>query len=384
VIPILAFAGVALRRFFRERGNWFFVLVFPLALVLLIGQQFGDGGGLPEVGVVVGEGGEELRAALADAEGLELVDFDSAAEMEDRLARGRLAAGVLVGDERSDAGLPVVRFVTGSGADAPAAREVVTAALTGRIGGDRDAGIVADVTGAPQEAVDEAFAQVAPFVPGVEVVRETIGQDPFEGAGSPYEVGAAGQLLLFVFITSLTGSAALIQTRQFGVTRRALSAPIGTRTVLAGEALGRLVIALLQAAVIVVGTTLLFGVDWGDPLASGAVIVLFCLVGAGAAMLVGAISDNDQQAAGVGVMAGLGLAALGGSMVPLEIFPDTLRTVAHVTPHAWGNEALAEITRRQGGIGDILPELGALVVFAVVIVSLAAWRLRAAVLATGR
>jgi ABC-2 type transport system permease protein len=383
VIPILAFAGVALRRFFRERGNWFFVLVFPLALVLLIGQQFGDGGGLPEVGVV-GEGGDELRAALADAEGLELVEFDTATEMEDRIARGRLAAGVSLGDERNEAGVPVVRFVTGSGADAPAAREIVTAALTSRIGGDRDAEVVADVTGAPIEVVEDAVIQVATVVPGVEVVRGTIGQDPFEGAGSPYEVGAAGQLLLFVFLTSLTGSAALIQTRQFGVTRRALSAPIGARTVLAGEALGRLIIALLQATVIVVGTTLMFGVDWGDPLASGAVIVLFCLVGAGAAMLVGALSDNDQQAAGLGVMIGLGLAALGGSMVPLEVFPDTLATVARLTPHAWGNAALAEITRRDGGIGDVLPELGALAIFAVVIVSLAGWRLRVAVLATGR
>lgn len=48
------------------------------------------------------------------------------------------------------------------------------------------------------------------------------------------------------------------------------------------------------------------------------------------------------------------------------------------------DEALAEITRRDGGVGDVPPELGALVAFAVVIVTLAAWRLRATVLTTGR
>jgi ABC-2 type transport system permease protein len=30
-------------------------------------------------------------------------------------------------------------------------------------------------------------------------------------------------------------------------------------------------------------------------------------------------------------------------MVPLEVFPQTMKTIAHVTPHAWANEAFEEL-----------------------------------------
>jgi ABC-2 type transport system permease protein len=106
------------------------------------------------------------------------------------------------------------------------------------------------------------------------------------------------------------------------------------------------------------------------------VIVLFCFVAGGAGMLVGSTFRNDAQAGGAGVGLGLGLAALGGSMVPLEIFPPALRTFAHVTPHAWANEAMAEIVRRGGGIGDVALQLGVLALYAAVLLVLASWRLR--------
>ncbi|NND14614.1 MAG: ABC transporter permease, partial [Acidimicrobiia bacterium] len=82
---------------------------------------------------------------------------------------------------------------------------------------------------------------------------------------------------------------------------------------------------------------------------------------------------------GFGVVAGLGLAALGGAMIPLEFFNDTMQTVAHFTPHAWALEGFAELVRRDANVVDILPQLGALAVFALVFLGLAAWRLRVAI-----
>jgi ABC-2 type transport system permease protein len=106
------------------------------------------------------------------------------------------------------------------------------------------------------------------------------------------------------------------------------------------------------------------------------VLALFAAVAAGAAMLVGAVMHNDEQASGITVMVGLGLGALGGSMLPLDLFGSTMRTIAHVTPHAWANDAFAELGRRGGTLLDILPQLGVLAAFAVVLIGLASWRLR--------
>jgi ABC-2 type transport system permease protein len=75
-----------------------------------------------------------------------------------------------------------------------------------------------------------------------------------------------------------------------------------------------------------------------------------------------------------------GLAALGGSTVPLEVFPDRVRAVAHLTPHARANDSFAELLRHGGGIADVLSELGALFAFAAAVLALATWRLRSAIL----
>ncbi len=107
--------------------------------------------------------------------------------------------------------------------------------------------------------------------------------------------------------------------------------------------LGRLAVALLQALIIIVGSALFFGVGWGDPAGTAAVVISFALVGTGGAVLLGSLFSSEQQAGPVALLLGLGLAALGGSMAPLEVFPDTARAIAHVTPHAWANDAFSDL-----------------------------------------
>jgi ABC-2 type transport system permease protein len=53
--------------------------------------------------------------------------------------------------------------------------------------------------------------------------------------------------------------------------------------------------------------------------------------------------------------------------------------VAHLTPHAWALDGYAELVRRGGTTPDILLELGALSLYALVLFVLAAWRLRIAI-----
>lgn len=105
-------------------------------------------------------------------------------------------------------------------------------------------------------------------------------------------------------------------------------------------------------------------------------LLVFGLVSAGAAMVVGSVIDNDAAAGGVGVGAGLVLGALGGAMYPLALFPDTLRTIAHLTPHAWAVDALSDIQRHGRGLVAILPELGVLAAYGAVLLLLGAWVLR--------
>jgi ABC-2 type transport system permease protein len=126
---------------------------------------------------------------------------------------------------------------------------------------------------------------------------------------------------------------------------------------------------------------LFFGVTWGNPLGTAAVILSFCLVGTGAAVLVGSLCQTEEQARPVAFLLGLGLAALGGSMAPLEVFPATARAIAHVTPHAWANDAFSKLLKHGGDLISVLPQIGVLLGFAVLATTVAVWRLRQALTA---
>jgi ABC-2 type transport system permease protein len=384
MVTIAVIARVELLRLLRDRSNVFFVFVFPLLLVVLIGAAFG--GGLDQrIGMV----GVEDPAAQALADRLEALDDVTVVEAEDvedlqaRVARGGLSAGVVVPDgyaEALEGGAPVsVAFVGRPDGASAALRAPVATAVGEQAGLASAVAVAGELTDQSPEALGEIALGLQGMLPGVSVDAVEVGGDElaeeFAGLGQ-FDLGASSQLFLFTFLTALAASASLIQTRRLGVAARMVATPNAVGTVLAGQAAGRVLVALAQAAYIIVATLLLFRVNWGDPLATGVVVVLFCVIAGAAAMLVGATMRNDSQASGVGVGLGLGMAALGGSMMPLELYPGLMRQVAFITPHAWANEAMAEIVRRDGGLGDVLVQVGVLALYAVVLLTLATWRLR--------
>jgi ABC-2 type transport system permease protein len=378
----LAIAGINVRRLFRDRSNIFFVFIFPIALILLIGAQFG-GGIDPIVGVNADAGGGISDAIVDQLQSIDAVDvaiYDDLDALTSAVERGHANAGVFLPagmDQAAATGNPVeISFVVRPDGFGPQLRSVIGAAVAEvmkPVGAARFAGVE---RGARFEETLELAQDLATGDPGITINVSTLGEALFPESLGRFDLGASQQLVLFVFITALSGSAALILTRQLGVSKRMLSTPTPVGTILIGESLGRFGVALVQGVYIMAATLLAFGVNWGDPLGALLILVAFSAVGAGAAMLMGSVFSNDQQAGGVSIMASLGLAALGGAMVPIELFSPTLQRVAHLTPHAWAIDAFAELVRRGGTVVDILPELGVLSLYAVVLLSLAAWRLR--------
>jgi ABC-2 type transport system permease protein len=230
--------------------------------------------------------------------------------------------------------------------------------------------VVADSTGASPDAAEQAVAAAADAVPATTVAAEQLGEAGEEVA-SIRAVLAAGELSLFIFLTSLTGATYLLTTRQLGVTRRMRAGPATVSGIVAGEAVARFLIALLQAGIVFFGSMLLFGVDWHAPVAVWALCVGMALVGTGGAMLLGTLGRNPQQVGAIGLLLSLVLAALGGSMQPLEFFPDALRRVAFLTPHAWMNDAMWKVLVDGDGLAQVWPNVLVLVGIGVVLLTAA-------------
>ncbi len=377
---LLAIAVLELRRFLRDRSNIFFVFIFPLLLVLVIGSQFGGGGSGGSV--AISGPGTELRAALTtelEDDDVE-VSHDDAEDIRERVARGRVDVGVFLdaGDQRSyEAGEDLELAVVGAGQQGSQVtmERVRTAASATAL--RRGQVLALRAAGVPAGVADEALDEAARSVPEPRLAITDVDEvaQEFSGLGQ-FDLSAAASTLLFVFLISLAGSTTLIQGRRLGVVGRTLAAPVTSGQVLLGQALGRWAIAMFQGLYIMVATVLLFDVDWGTLWLAALVLAVFAAVAAGAAMLLGSLLDNEGAAVGVGVGLGLVLGAIGGSMLPLELFPETLRTVSHLTPHAWAYEAFADLQRHDGTLLDVLPELGVLLAMAVVVLALGSWALR--------
>lgn len=381
----LAIAAVNVRRMLRERSNVFFVFVFPMLLILVLGVSFGTGFE-PKIGVVAvdpGPLGTDLVHTLGAVPDVQVERVATLEDLRTSVERGQLQAGIVLPegyDAAIRAGQDVqVRYVARQDEQGLQLAETVRAAVAEQGQLLRAARFfVSEGVGTFEEGLARARVASSTLAP-VQVVATTAGEARFPRNLGRFDLGASSQLLLFIFLTSMTSAVALIETRRLGLSRRMLSTPTPARSIVAGEALGRFGIAMVQGLFIMLGSLIVFGVDWGEPIGSASLLVSFALVGAGAGMFLGSLLRTEQQAIGLGILIGLGMGALGGCMVPMEFFSSTMRTVAHFTPHAWAIDGYAELVRRHGGLADVLPYVGILLGYAAVLLGFASWRLRHAI-----
>jgi len=377
----IVIARANLLRLFRDRLGLFFILVLPMIIIFVTGLQFG-GGFESRVGLLAGDTGM-LGTDLAERldERWQVERYETEDALRDAVERGRVAVGIVVPDrydERVLAGETVsVGYLAASSNEAIGRRRIVDAMVAEQAAAVRAARFAAAEIGGQAADHLEPATSLQASLPGLEVEVVAVGDSLFPEELRGFALGAQSQLVLFVFLTSLTGATQLILSRQLGVSRRMLATPTTVGTILFGEALGRFAVALFQAVFIVAATALMFGVVWGDPLGATVLVLTFSLVAAGVAMLIGAVANNAEQAGSIGVFAGLGVGAIGGSMIPPEIFPEPMGTISWLTPHRWALDGFRELIAG-GDLVAIAPQLGVLLGLAVVVLALATWRLRVA------
>lgn len=387
VAKALAIAGVSLRRLFRDRVGLFFVIVLPILITTAIGvTAFGAGGGGSAllVGLANEDAGglaRELAERIDASPSVETRTYPDAAAVRAAVRRGYVLGGVVIPngyDTALRAGSSAeVEYLSNPTGTAPAGLRTSIAAAVSEQGARVRAATFAATRGGVSFDAAYARASAAAGAPTVSVAAEAVTAARSLPRGFDYPAGA--NLILFMFITSMAGASDLILARQLGVSRRMLGTPTTAATVLAGEALGRLAIALFQGLFIFVVGTVVFGVRFGDPLGVGLLVISFGLVSTAVAMLFGTIFRTPDQAASIAPPVGIALGMLGGCMWPLEIVPPVMRQVGHVTPHAWAMDAMLALMARGADALAILPQILVLLAFSAVLLPLATWRLRRAI-----
>ncbi len=168
-----------------------------------------------------------------------------------------------------------------------------------------------------------------------------------------------GNMIMFILIVALTSGAAdiAVEVRQ-GHLKRLATGPLSKMDIFAGKIVGRLMTSAVQIIFLMVVSTLIFDMRWGnDPLALALLLLIYSTTAATIGVFLGLRIGRPEAAAGTGVLVTLVMSALGGCWWPLEIVPETMKRVAHLFPTGWALESLHRLISHGGTLGDIVPNL---------------------------
>ena len=169
----------------------------------------------------------------------------------------------------------------------------------------------------------------------------------------------------------------VLREKQEGTFRRLLVAPMGRMVMLAGKLMPYYLINIVQIAIMLGVSSLIFKMNLGHSPAGLVVVSLAAAATAtGLGVLVAALGRTEAQIGGLTVLLLLTLSALGGCFVRRFTMPDWLRTVGLITPHAWALDAYQDLLVRGYGLLEVLPKVGTLVAFALVFFTIGVWRFR--------
>ncbi|MFL9844663.1 ABC transporter permease [Flavobacterium rhizosphaerae] len=221
-------------------------------------------------------------------------------------------------------------------------------------------------TGAFQQEDYITFKEIIPMFENREMIPNS----------TQHNVPAWSLFAIFFIVVPL--SINIVKEKKQGTRVRFRTNPVPYATVIAGKTITYLFICVIQFFLMVVVGYYLFpqvglprldmhGSFWLMSLV--AVFAGFAAVGFG--ILLGTMSKTQEQAAPFGSTSVVILAAIGGVWVPVFAMPGIMQYIAKASPMNWALEAFYDVLLRNGTLLDILPQLGMLFLFYMVMILIA-------------
>jgi len=217
----------------------------------------------------------------------------------------------------------------------------------------------------------------------VEVVQMQPAGMEIEQFPNSVQQNVPGWTLFGVFFISQTLATSLLEEKKVGTFRRLLVAPMSRAALLLGKLTPFLIVNLVQIVLMFAVGVFIMPLVGAPKLELGphpeALILIslaISLAATGLGLLIAALAKTAEQIGGLGSLLVVTMAALGGVMVPRFVMPDFMQTVGLITPHAWALTAYQDVLVRGYDVARILPEVAALMGFAVVFFGVALWRFK--------
>jgi ABC-2 type transport system permease protein len=182
----------------------------------------------------------------------------------------------------------------------------------------------------------------------VHVERKGVG-DTGHGPIHAQHVFLAGLVPMFVLFGASNAARTLLEQISGGSIRRWLAAPIRPAHILLGQMLYGVCTSFTQCVVMYLFAWLVFDVEiWH--IAGGLLLltVATCMASAGFGMFIGSFCRTPEQLDAIGTVVILVMSAVGGSMVPRWVMPESMLPFGLLTINGWAYDGFIALIRNEG------------------------------------
>ncbi len=175
----------------------------------------------------------------------------------------------------------------------------------------------------------------------------------------------AGMLVFFAFYTGAYAMMSILQEDEEGTLARLFTTPTSRTTILTGKFLAVFLMVIVQSLVLMAAATLVFKIQWGQPLPTALVVIGQVVAAGGLGVLLISFVKSSRQAGPVlgGALTGLGM--LGGLFTVAVQMPAGFEMVNKITPQGWVMQAW-RTTLTGGQLSDVLLPFAITIVLGVV------------------
>lgn len=214
---------------------------------------------------------------------------------------------------------------------------------------------------------------------GAAVATEQVVAPAVSIEGSDYSAlnhSALGYTVMSVMMAILLMAGVVLYERQHGTWGRLLTTPTGRFPLLLGYLLSFFFTGMIQFAILVAGTSLLFRIEWGPLLPLFTVGAAMVLAAAGIGLFFAGLVRTYEQQQTIGVVFVVASSMLGGLFWPMDLMSPAMQRIGHLTPQAWAMEALNEVALRGASWANLAWPLGVLLSLAIIFAGAGLLRVR--------
>lgn len=352
IYPVLVFARINIKRFFRDKTALFFTIIFPLIFLFIFGGIFGGNGSVNFKVAMFNQSDTQFsRKFLNEIESSKEFSIDKTIttmpEADQKMSRGQIDATLILpsGFGQIQNGAPTGQVKVIYDQNKASAAQTITAILQG---------FVASIN-------EKTVARETPLTVS-SVSTNTAGLTQFDYTFS-------GLLGFAIIGLGIFGPVNVFpELKKQGVLRRLHVTPIKVWQYFISNVISQAVIGLISISIMFLVAVTVFHLKMnGNYLDLAAIVVIGIFTVFGIGLAIGGWAKNQNQAAPLSNIVVFPLMFLTGVFFPTYLMPVWLQNISTYLPLTPIINSIRLIITENKGLTDLGPQIGLIAIWAVVI-----------------